>query len=231
MAYQHTWAHEKENILNLKEKIISYSGIINSEIIEKEKFAQAEILVEYIKTNKALIKASGKILLYLPLQSNFNYGDKIIVNGNPSLVSPPLNPYQFDYKKYLSYKQVYHQHFIKRNQVTTLEKGYGNPLIALAIESRKYLGEKLFALNKQSQEFAIASGIVLGTKNKIDDELKTAYAGAGAMHVLAVSGMQVALLYLLLTFVLKPVKNISSPEWNNVLRWAHTAGVLAAPPA
>ena len=77
-----------------------------------------------------------------------------------------------------------------------------------AIKARLFLEKKLQALEKNSDEYDIASGIILGTKNNIDNDLKQAYSSAGAMHILAVSGMQVALFYFVLTFFLSPIKKI-----------------------
>ena len=45
------------------------------------------------------------------------------------------------------------------------------------------------------QEQAIAMALILGVTEGIDTDLQSAYAASGAMHVLAVSGLHVGIIY------------------------------------
>ena len=47
--------------------------------------------------------------------------------------------------------------------------------------------------------------LVLGVKDGLDNEVKNAYAASGAMHVLAVSGLHVGIIYLLVSFLFRVV--------------------------
>jgi competence protein ComEC len=59
--------------------------------------------------------------------------------------------------------------------------------------------------NKRS--LAIAKALTLGIKDELDNELRNAYASAGAMHVLAVSGLHVGIIFLIISTVLKKWRN------------------------
>ena len=48
------------------------------------------------------------------------------------------------------------------------------------------------------KENAIAKALLLGHKSELDEEIKTAYANTGALHILAVSGLHVGILCLIL---------------------------------
>jgi len=54
----------------------------------------------------------------------------------------------------------------------------------------------------KGDEFAVASALLLGYNDKLDTELKQDYAGAGAMHILCVSGLHVGIIYLVLSNLL-----------------------------
>ena len=49
----------------------------------------------------------------------------------------------------------------------------------------------------KGNELSVASALILGYKDNIDAQLKNAYSSAGAMHVLAVSGLHVGVIFLI----------------------------------
>ena len=208
IAFLNTASNHQENLINTRDQIEFYSGIISSDVIEKENFLQARLSVKNTKSKTHWKKASGIVLIYLNKNTKLYYGDEIIIKGAPQLIQKPLNPDQFNFKDYLSNQQIYHQQFLSPRQFNIVSKGNGNYIMSKAIKARLFLETKLQALEKNSDEYAIASGIILGTKNNIENDLKQAYSSAGAMHILAVSGMQVALFYFILTFLFSPIKKI-----------------------
>jgi len=208
IAFLNTASNHSQNLINCRDQIKFYSGIISSDVIEKENFLQARLSVKSINSKSQWNKASGTILIYLSKNTKLDFGDELIITYAPQLIQKPLNPNQFDYKNYLSNQQIYHQQFLSPLQFNIISNGNGNYVMDKAIKARLFLEKKLQALEKNSDEYDIASGIILGTKNNIDNDLKQAYSSAGAMHILAVSGMQVALFYFVLTFFLSPIKKI-----------------------
>ncbi|HKZ36510.1 MAG TPA: ComEC/Rec2 family competence protein, partial [Chryseolinea sp.] len=63
------------------------------------------------------------------------------------------------------------------------------------------------------REQGIVSALVLGITDGLDNELLTAYKGTGAMHILAVSGLHVGIIYGLLLFLLKPLQKVKHGKW------------------
>jgi competence protein ComEC len=51
-------------------------------------------------------------------------------------------------------------------------------------------------------EFAVGSALLLGTADKLDADIISAFSSSGAMHVLSVSGLHVAVVYLIFNWVL-----------------------------
>ena len=68
------------------------------------------------------------------------------------------------------------------------------------------LGEGLLLYLKthirDPNSFALIAGLSLGNKEAFDPELKSAYASSGAMHILAVSGLHVGIIYAIIQLVL-----------------------------
>ena len=53
---------------------------------------------------------------------------------------------------------------------------------------------------RNPRSYALLSGLSIGNKDDFDAELKSAYSSSGAMHVLAVSGLHVGIIYAFLRF-------------------------------
>ncbi|MCP4520451.1 MAG: ComEC family competence protein [Cytophagales bacterium] len=178
-----------------------YEVIVSSEAIQKSHASQMEIKVQQIYTNGHWQKSFGKIRLNLKDQSLPKYGQKLLISKRPKKILPPQNPHEFDYKRYSSFHNIEYK--------STLETGdyklVGSPsftFIALAHTFRKHLVQKLKQQIKGKNEFSILSALLLGDKQYLGNELKTQYAGAGAMHILAVSGLHVGVLLGALQFLL-----------------------------
>jgi len=162
--------------------------------------------------------AKATIIVYQPKTDSLkllNYGDIILVKARPQKVKAPANPHEFDYRQFLSYQQVYHQQYLKGDDWVLKEKTSGNVVMAFAYQLRENC-RKIFEDGIQDRQArSIALALVLGIKSELDHEIRSAYAAAGAMHVLAVSGLHVGIIYMVLLFFLKPIKK--SGKWGRVL--------------
>ena len=56
-------------------------------------------------------------------------------------------------------------------------------------------------------EYATASALLLGAKSEMTDEVKNAYINTGSMHILAVSGMHIVLIFAGLDWLLSFYKS------------------------
>lgn len=161
-------------------------------------------------------KSEGSVLLYLfskNLDFEPEYGQRILVAQTPVLVQTAINPGDFDFRTFLSYQGIYYQAHVPGHQVHLLESNTGNPLITLAIMARNKAIEIIRSTIISRQEAAVAMALILGVKSFIDPEVKQAYQSAGAMHVLAVSGMHVGLVFGALTLIFGFIKKKKYGLW------------------
>lgn len=201
-----------------------YSGIIVSEVTTGTKSHKIQLDVTQIYLQNRWVKASGKVLLYLNKKMpRPNYGDKLLVKGHPQKVPPPANPDEFDYRHYLQLQQLYHQHFVKAEHVAIYAYQLPAGLMALSIRIRQKADSIFRELIPSQREYSIASGLVLGIRNGLDNEIKQAYSSAGAMHVLAVSGAHVIIVFGIITFFLQRLKRI---RYGNMLFALFSLGLL-----
>lgn len=151
--------------------------------------------------------SKGKILLNIAKDSvptTFAPDQVLMVYSAIEEIPKPLNPHQFDYASYMKTQGVFGQVRISRSAVLKTQVG-STTLRGLAQNLRAKIVAKLQKTNLKTDERAIIQALVLGEKRDIDEELYKQYAAAGAVHILAVSGLHVGILYLILSFIFKPL--------------------------
>ena len=121
-------------------------------------------------------------------------------------ITPPLNPHQFDYKNYLDKKYIYHQLFASNPSLLKVSSKTRS-LFGFASNIREYINLKLKYHCFKPDELAIINALLLGQRQDISKAIYSNYTNAGAIHILAVSGLHVGILLTILSFVLKPIEN------------------------
>ncbi|MDN4164298.1 ComEC/Rec2 family competence protein [Cytophagales bacterium LB-30] len=169
---------------------------VSSQLIEKDNSFKLEGEMLEVFHAGEWEKERGNIMLYLAKSDSMpRYGDVLMIKGSPQPLSPPKNPGEFDYKRFLGYNYIYFQYYADTASWRFVSYSPASSLMASAIRWRRYFVEVLREALPDAHSFAIASALTVGVKDTLDQELTNAYAAAGAMHVLAVSGLHVGIIY------------------------------------
>jgi competence protein ComEC len=156
------------------------------------------------------LKTRGKVLLNLKKDSlliPLKVGGKIYLQPTFSAVNSIANPHQFNYKYYLEKQGIYEQVFVERQQFVKLESKEFS-LISLSSKFRTYIKKTLQKYSFKKDELAVINALLLGQRQDISKELIANYSGAGAIHILAVSGLHVGVILWLLMFLFKPLETL-----------------------
>lgn len=193
-----------ENLLTEKNNQLII-GEVTEPILVKEKSVKTILTIKGVKSKNDWIAGEGKVIIYLQkdsLSKLLTIGD--IISFEPKLenVPPPKNPSQFDYRDYLSFHLIYQQAYLRSDNWRLIQKPSSLGIFKLADNSRKYLINILEKKGIKDNELAVASALILGYKDTIDAQLIGAYTSAGAMHVLSVSGLHVAVIFLIFSKIL-----------------------------
>ncbi|WP_164905198.1 ComEC/Rec2 family competence protein [Aequorivita ciconiae] len=154
------------------------------------------------------IPVSGNIVLVMAkdsLHPEFKPDEVLLVYGSISTIPQPLNPHQFDYSKYMKSQGVYGQIRVSEKQVLKAMSSRST-IFGTAQNLRTGIVEKLKESKLKTDERAIVQALILGEKKDIDKSLYDEYAAAGAVHILAVSGLHVGILYAILAVLFAPLK-------------------------
>lgn len=151
--------------------------------------------------------SSGSLLVALKLDSNqktqLNYGDQLLIRNQYKTVDAPFNPAEFNYKLWLQHQNIYFQTYLNQNQYQLIATNQGNPIISEALEIRKKMVQKFQQYLQDPDAIAVASTLILGYRADLSQDVLQAYSKTGTMHVLSVSGMHVALVYIIIELLLR----------------------------
>ena len=196
-----------------KKKHIAYQKICFNYYLAKAinpvdssgKFDKLLVKIRYVRGDSLWAKTEGKVLLYISDSANINYGDLLIIKGKPDMIKPPLNPDEFDYRKYMRNKGILYQHFIKADDFVIIDKVPGSLIIRISIKARMYITRLLIRNFKDKSTQGIMLALLTGQRFYIDREIYDHFINMGIIHVLAVSGLHVGIIYLFLLAILKPL--------------------------
>ncbi len=159
-------------------------------------------------------KVTGKSLLNIQKDSTktlLKVDDVVLTNTLIKDLIPPLNPNQFDYKTYLRKQQIYHQLYTTNEDLIILNRDRIT-VFGYASQLREIINLKLKKYNFKPDELSIINALILGQRQDISKEIYNSYTQAGAIHILAVSGLHVGIVLLILNFLFKPIQRIKNGE-------------------
>lgn len=177
------------------------------EVLKSDSY-NSKYIASIINLNK--VNTKGSILLNLRKDTLINpltIDEIVIVSASIENFQFSLNPHQFDYPKYMETLGVHHQIRISNDQI--LQKIAGvSTLRGKAEKVRNHIISKLKESPLTPNELSIIQALILGQKKDISKEIYQDYAAAGAIHILAVSGLHVGIVYFILLFLFKPITHL-----------------------
>ena len=146
------------------------------------------------------VNCSGNLLTYLKPdstseQKNINIGDWILLHAAPQRIVASGNPEAFDLARYWHFQNVHYRCFVTGGDFTIVEQGNSFSVMSYSVQVQKKLLDILKKHLPTPNEYATASALLLGAKSEMTDEVKNAYINTGSMHILAVSGMHIVLIF------------------------------------
>lgn len=190
---------------------VVFEGFIDSPIEPRERWTRFTFQVRAVQVeDEPPVHAFGNLQVYLdsiPADQTLEYGDHLVLRGKPNRIGSPSNPDAFDYGRYLHFQNIHYQLFTRAGDWSMTGEKSGSPIYAFALRSQHHLVEVLKKYLPTSDERAVASALILGYREDIPEELREAYAQTGAMHVLAVSGLHVGIVFFLLNYLLGRANN------------------------
>lgn len=146
-------------------------------------------------------------------------GDTLIFRAPVLPFSGPRFPGGFDARQYAERRGLASYSRIFRLEQLTLKKGPGKSDLWGII--RTWCAEKARRFIAHDETRALMLQMLMGLRSEMSEETRAAFRNTGVMHILAVSGLHVGIIYVVLAFL----SRLLFPD-RGVYRWFLTAFVL-----
>jgi competence protein ComEC len=182
---------------------------VNEIPVEKSRSYKAEGIVTHVINGDEKAAAFGKVLLYFSKDSvppALQYGDIILIGKKVQAITNSGNPGAFNYKRYAAFQQLYHQLFLQDKD--WLKTGYNDAgwFQSFLFSTRSFVLDALTTnIGNANQELGIAEALLIGYKEDLDKDLVQAYSNTGVVHIIAISGLHLGLIFFVLTWVFNRV--------------------------
>lgn len=188
---------------------------IDEPLIEKTKSYKTIGKVESVIKDGKAIPVTGKILFYFKKDSTLQlqYGDRIIINKPLQEIKNSGNPGAFDYKRYSLFQGTTHQLYLKENEFVLLKEKSVHPFWNKIYEGREQILSILRTYIKGDKELGLAEALLIGYKNDLEQSLVQSYTNTGVVHIIAISGLHLGLIFWLLGLLCKPLQNKKKLKW------------------
>jgi len=211
LVYYHDISHQEEWINNYYKNGDAIVATLQEPLSEKEKSLKALSSVQYIINNDTLKEVKGTILLYLKEDSSLpqlSYGSQIIFNKPLQPIKNSGNPGAFDYRRYCAFQDIYHQAFLKSGEFVVLTQKKEKSIKKFLFDAQEKTVSIFHNYISGDKEKGLAEALLIGYKDDLDKNLVQSYTNTGVVHIIAISGMQLALIYGFLLVIFKPFQKI-----------------------
>ena len=187
--------------------------------VETIKFNEKSMLmqVKLLNANGSdeLVQGARVLLSTRGCEYNLEAGDLVAFKLNLSRVRNMGNPDEMDYAQYLHDRGLIYRQHIKVSDIAKV--GYSPTLTTKFFELRQDLEHQVLnsSLSPDSQALIIA--MLLGNDEFVEPSVRDSFSHAGIAHVLALSGMHVAVISLIMWFLLFPLDYLRGKKLRLVL--------------
>jgi competence protein ComEC len=190
---------------------IFYIARVQKHDIRKTNSFENQLEVIALRDSLGWYPSKGKVLIYHQGKTPLRPGQVIRVEKSPESIPPPTFPNEFDYKGFLARSQIHYRQFVGDRFVVVDSAEVRTSAYWLENFRKKLVGI-IDAKVPHPESKQIASALLLGQQQELDKEIRNAYAETGTMHILAVSGLHVGIIYAILLFPLKGIRLKKTPR-------------------
>jgi len=190
----------------------AYQAQVQSLPEKRTKSIRLEVLVQAVKDQNGWQKLNSRALLSLNTDADIvpKPGDLIVVSGKLERAGLPLNPDEFDYRSYLWNKGIVWTDYIQDGSYQVISEN--TPAAGLKAWSMRLSewADHTFRENiKDDKSYGLVKAMLLGRRDDLRSDQVDDYTTSGTVHILSVSGMHVAIIFLVISACLGWMK-----RWN-----------------
>lgn len=196
---------------------------IDEPLAEKTKSLKANARVLAMQQDNEWINVNGKIILYFKKElsgekeksvlQQLTYGSQLIIKKPLQEIKKAGNPGGFDYKRYSLFKGITHQLYLQPGEFVILNNKTQKDFRQFIYTIRNKVLQILRRNIKGAKELGLAEALLIGYKDDLEQSLVQSYTNTGVVHIIAISGLHLGLIYWLLTKLFNPLRRKKKIKW------------------
>ena len=189
---------------------------LSEPLVQKTNSYKADAAVSYLLKKEKNIPVTGKIIIYFkkdPSLGTLGYGSQIYITKPLQEIKNSGNPGGFNYKRYTLFNDIAHQVYLAPSDFHLLPGKNEKWIEKFLNSTRKKVLNILRTNIKGEKELGLAEALLIGYKNDLDKNLVQSYTNTGVVHIIAISGLHLGLIYWLLIMIFKPLGKQRSTRW------------------
>src|SRR3989339_631173 len=156
------------------------------------------------------------LLIYFHPYTNIhllNAGTIIHLHKKPLPIANTSNPGGFNFKEYAASQKTHHQIYLTSKDFSIVGETNLSFSISLLIKAQQYVLKTLEKYIHNLRERSVSEALLIGYKKNLDKELMNAYSNTGVIHIIAISGLHLGMIYALLRWLFKPMNHLKKMQW------------------
>ena len=171
--------------------------------------------IEALNIDRHVI-AAGHGLVYFPADSGVKppqIGSRLIIRIRPDKLKGPEYPGGFDAAGYFGRQGIGYRIFLRSGDWIVMDSSKGSGIPAILELTRAHVLNTLSTHIRDKSSLGLAEALLIGYRNDLDERLSDAYAETGVIHVIAISGLHIGVIYGLLIGLLNLVLRGRRVRW------------------
>ena len=167
-----------------------------------------------ILTNDRKTYPAGKGLIYFSSDSKVpRLGDRLFSYLRPEALKGPEYPGGFDAAAYFQRQGIGYRIFLKPGDWALVDSHHA-PRLYVALESIRTSVIRILSTHIRDREaLGLAEALLIGYRNDLDERVGDAYSETGVVHVIAISGLHIGVIYSLLIGLLNLLIRSRNMRW------------------
>ena len=174
----------------------------------KAKSYKAEAAVSILDSNGIFFPVTGHIIIYFKkdsLMPPLVYGSQIVFNQPLQAIKNAGNPGGFNYERNALFQGLFYQVYLKPGDFVIDEKIKTSRFKQALFTARDFVLQTFKTYIPGNAEAGLAEALLVGYRDDLDKNLVEQYASTGVVHIIAISGMHLGLIYGVLIWLMAPL--------------------------
>ncbi len=192
-----------------------FLAMVSTPTYAKGRYQLTGLMVEMVWSEGHSYDANDQMIWYQlsEVPHLLSYGTRVLLRGSPTRIAKPKNPLEFDYAQFMAGRNVFWNFRTRENQLQAIFLSNGSAVHDCVSKIRSHLKSLVADNIPQGVPQEITLAMLLGDRKAVSNQLKEAFANSGTIHILAVSGLHMGILYWMILQV------VGSWRYHFLLKW------------